>query len=168
MEWKTKRYYKEQNEALKLEILNLDKKNVELKDLNCKANETIEELKTTLKSAIKGQNKANKTINEYIQQIEGFKKLIELLDSKLQNTEALRRKAAGKLGGYVKEKNKLLTKITELNDKINALEEEKAKCWIKKTIPSGKTPKGQTIGVKNSSVTSNIIRNIKKEVENDK
>ena len=47
MEWKTKKYYKEQNEALKLEILKLDKKNVELKDLNCKANEAIEELKTT-------------------------------------------------------------------------------------------------------------------------
>lgn len=168
MKWKTKKYYKNQNELLKIEILNLGKKNVELKDLNCKANEAIEELKSTLHSAIKGHNTANKTMNKYLQENKELKASADLLINKLQNTEALRRKAAGKIGGYVKENHKLLTKITELNDKISALEEERAKCWIKKTIPSGKTPKGQTMGVKNSSVTSNIIRNIKKEVENDK
>jgi chromosome segregation ATPase len=167
MKWKTKKYYKNQNELLKIEILNLGKKNVELKDLNCKANEAIEELKSTLKSAIKGHNTANKTMSKYKQENEELKLSVDQLINEVQNKEALRRKAAGKLGGYAKEKNKLLTKITELNDKINALEEEKAKSWVKRTIPSGRTPKGQTLGVKNSTVPSNIMRNLHKEVENE-
>lgn len=167
MKFKTKRYYKEQNDLLKLEILKLDKKSVELKELYDDASETIEMLKTSLKTALKGHKTANRTMTNYIAQNKQLKIEVEALQNKLIEKEKQRKVCAGKIGGYVKENHKLSLQITELNDKINALEEEKAQCWILKKLPSEKTPNTQKLRIKSSSRQSNIMKNLQKAANNE-
>lgn len=160
MKWKTKRYYKEQNELLKLDILNLDSKYVELNDLYAKAIEDIKILKMSLESARKGYKTANKTMDTYIKQNERLIADIFALKDRLSEKEEKRRAAAGKLGGYVKENHKLLKRIAEL-------EEEKSKCWILKTLPAGKIPNTQRLRIKSSSKQSNIMKNLQKGANNE-
>lgn len=167
MKFKSKRYYKEQNELLKLEILKLDKKSVELKELYDDAVESIEMLRTALKTALKGHSTANKTMTNYIAQNKQLKIEVEALQNKLIEKEKQRKVCAGKIGGYVKENHKLLLQNTELNDKINALEEEKANCWILKTLPAEKTPNTQKLRIKSSSRQSSIMKNLQKAVNNE-
>lgn len=82
-------------------------------------------------------------------------------DQLLEIKEKQRREVAGKVGGLEKSNNKLKEDNKEFKKKIKELEKELDKRYIIKTIPSGRTPKGQKIGIKSGKVQSKIIKEIK-------
>lgn len=163
MKWKTKRYYKNQNELLKLEVLNLNTEIDKLEGLNDKNDETIKEVEKSLKKTSNELREANEIISKYEKEVNNLK-------NKLNEKEEQRKEAAGKLGGLTKENNKLKEEKKEFKTKIKELEIELDKRYIIKKLPSGKMPKGQKMSIKRSGVQSRIIKNIKGdygEVENE-
>ena len=133
-------------EYLKLENVNLTLKNANLSSDLSKALNKVEMLEKSLNNILCELTEANTKLSEYntvniLLEKEVLKKiqLIEIKDNKH------------------KEEKK------ELNKKIKELEKELDKRYIIKKLPSGRTPKGQKIGIKSSTVQSRIIKEIKED-----
>ena len=84
-------------------------------------------------------------------------------DQLLKIKEEQRRKVAGKVGGLEKSNNNLKDENKEFKKKIKELEKELDKRYIIKKLPSGRPTKGQKMSIKNSSVQSKIIKEIKED-----
>lgn len=84
-------------------------------------------------------------------------------DQLLEIKEEQRRKAAGKVGGLEKSNNNLKEENKEFKKKIKELEKELDKRYIIKKLPSGRPAKGQKMSIKNSSVQSKIIKDLKED-----
>ena len=133
-------------EYLKLENVNLTLKNTNLSVELSKEINKSSMLEKSLNSILNELTEANTKLSEYktaniLLEKEVLKKiqLIEIKDNKH------------------KEEKK------ELNKKIKELEKELDKRYIIKKLPSGRTPKGQKMAIKSSSVQSRIIKEIKED-----
>lgn len=164
MKWKSKRYYKNQNELLKLEVLKLNTEIDKLEGLNDKNDKTIKEVEKSLKKTSNELREAKEIISKY-------EKEVNKLKNKLNETEESRRKAAGSVGGLKRKNNDLEEELSVANEKIKdleiKLEESMSDKYLVKKIKSGRKPKGQTIGYRSSTVNSSIMRNLHKEVEDE-
>ena len=132
------------NEYLKLEIVNLTRKNdnlnVKLIDMTNKSSSLETLLNSTLNELTEANTKIEelKTSNILLEkEVLKQKQLIEIKDNKH------------------KEENK------EYEAKIKELEKELEKRYIIKKIPSGRPPKGQKMSIKSSTVQSKIIKKLK-------
>lgn len=164
MKWKTKRYYKNQNELLKLEVSKLTTEVAKLKVLNGGLSKTLKKVETSLKSRSYELTNAKGTINRYLEETNRLQK-------QLDEKEKVRRKAAGSVGGLKRKNNDLEKELSAANEKIKdleiKLEESMSDKYLVKKIKSGRKPKGQTIGYRSSTVNSNIMRNLHKEVDDE-
>lgn len=146
---------------LELEVVNLTKKNTKLETEKEKLKNYIDNIETSLKSMSNELREVNTKLSEYKTSNILLEKEILKKDQLLEIKEQQRRESAGKLGGLIKENNKLKEEKKEFKAKIKELEKELDKRYIIKTIPSGRTPKGQKIGIKSGKVQSKIIKEIK-------
>ena len=127
-------------------------------------NEINRELGISLLGKQEELEEAQKQINSYKKLIDILNGEYAILENKQEETETLRRKTAGKIGGLTKKINHLEEENKELANKLKALEEEKKEYWILKKLPSGKAP--NTLKTKHVRDMSNNVRNyMKKEFD---
>ena len=82
------------------------------------------------------------------------------LENKVMELETKVKQLNCTKGGYVRAINKLTKEVQQLQEQ---LEESMTDKYIIRKVPEGKTPKGQVIRVKGSSVPSKIIKKIKED-----
>lgn len=147
---KNKKFYKLQAESLQ-EI----NKNLEIQKLKLiKENSELEECNKNLQDEIKNQRCSISTLdkrsNRYLEEINLIK----------QQLITQGRKHNSSKGAYIKSINQLKKNIQELEVKLAESMSDK---YLVKKIPSGRTPKSQTMRTKSSAKQSNIVKNLHKE-----
>lgn len=144
------------------ENLDLYKKIVYAKDITIeKSNKKIDRANKMINTT----NQLNEKLKESIAIIEKayIKKFNEWLNVKKELTNVKKAK-----GGYNKQINRLQDKVNQLQKELKEtnqkLKESMTDKYLVKKIPSGKRPKTIFTKINNSSVQSNIVKNMHKEV----
>ena len=144
------------------ENLDLYKKIVYAKDITIeKNNKKIDRANKMINTT----NQLNEKLKESIAIIEKayIKKFNEWLNVKKELTNVKKAK-----GGYNKQINRLQDKVNQLQKELKEtnqkLKESMTDKYLVKKIPSGKRPKTIFTKINNSSVQSNIVKNMHKEV----
>ena len=149
---KNKKFYKLQAESLQEINKNLENQKLEL----IKNNNELEECNQRLQEKVKSQrfqiSAFDKRSSRYLAE---NKELREQLI-------AQGRKHNSSKGAYIKSINQLKKNIQELEVKLAESMSDK---YLVKKIPSGRTPKSQTMRTKSSAKQSSIVKNLHKEAK---
>lgn len=115
------------------------------------------------KTILKLEGKKNELIDKIIELTNDknfYKRKCESINEELINTKKAK-------GGYKKQINQLQDKVNQLQKELEEtnqkLEESMTDKYLVKKIPSGKRPKTIFTKINNSSVQSNIVKNMYKE-----
>lgn len=122
--------------------------------------QVLEAKELTIKRMQNREHKLEQRVIDLYQNNLEHKRYIDLLSKELTNSKKAK-------GGYNKQINQLHKVIDnlkiELEDTNKKLEESMTDKYLVKKIPSGKRPKTIFTKINNSSVQSNIVKNMYKE-----
>lgn len=147
---KNKKYYKLQAESLSEINEKLESQKLEL----IKDNSELEECNKNLQNKIKSQSGMVSALSK---RADRYQKDNDELREKIISQG---RKHNSSKGAYIKCINKLKVQVKELEDKLAESMSDK---YLVKKIPSGRTPKSQTMRTKSSAKQSSIVKNLHKE-----
>lgn len=150
MKFKTKKYYKTQNELLINELGTNYAKIERLKNEIIELNKSVVELEKCLRNAK----------NELKQEHEKYESTTAKFNNEIEQKENARRKAAGKAGGLKKDNLKLKEENARLLQELNELKEEKKEHWVKRELPADKGRNTQKMRFKSGARESKIISQV--------
>lgn len=137
-----------------------NKKYNELTDSIEICHQVIEAKELTIKRMQNREDKLEQRVIDLYQDNLEYKRHIDLLSKELTNSKKAK-------GGYNKQINRLQDKVNQLQKELEEtnqkLKESMTDKYLVKKIPSGKRPKTIFTKINNSSVQSNIVKNMYKE-----
>lgn len=137
-----------------------NKKYNELTDSIEICHQVIEAKELTIKRMQNREDKLEQRVIDLYQNNLEHKRYIDLLSKELTNSKKAK-------GGYNKQINRLQNKVNQLQKELEEtnqkLKESMTDKYLVKKIPSGKRPKTIFTKINNSSVQSNIVKNMYKE-----